>query len=202
MNRISKYTGLLAMSALGISQFAWSSTPSPKQWLVDIDHGSGNVEFRATGHPSSLKIVGKGSAPHGSFTISKNLVSGSVSFDLTSLDTGIDLRTNHMKEKYLETGKYHDAKLTLTQMVLPQDISADHVSVDQVPFTGNLLLHGVEKPVSGVAKIEKSGGKVSIAANFNLKVSDYKIAVPTFAGITMADDVQVSVADSAPVIAR
>ena len=179
----------------------WASTCATQQWLVDLNNGSGNVEFRATGHPSALKIVGKGAAPKGSFTVAGTQVHGEVSFDLNSLDTGIDTRTHHMKEKYLETGKYQEAKLTVSQMTLPQDIASNHVSADSVPFTGTLLLHGVTKPVTGTAKIEKSGDKVALTAQFGLKVSDYAISIPTFAGITMADEVQVSVTDSAPVVA-
>ena len=86
-------------------------------------------------------------------------------------------------------------------MQLPQDIATDHFSAENVPFTGKLALHGVEKPVSGTAKIEKTGDKVTVAANFGLKVSEYGIVIPVFAGITMADDVQVTVADSAPLVA-
>ena len=201
MKTISNVLGIFVISTLASSQIAWSSTPSAKQWLVDMDQGSGNVEFRATGHPSSLKIVGNGAAPKGKIGISGNQVTGSITFDLDTLDTGIDLRTHHMKEKYLETAKYRNAKLTLQEMKLPQDVTSDHFMADNVPFKGVLLLHGVEKPVTGTAMIEKNGDKVNFAANFGLKVSDFGISIPVFAGITMADDVQVKVADSAPLVA-
>ena len=200
MKHISKLICNSALFALALAPAAWSSTATTKQWLVDLDQGSGNVEFRATGHPSALKIIGKGTAPRGNFTVDGKKVTGTVLFDLTSLDTGIETRTHHMKEKYLETEKFRDAKLTVSQMTLPQDLATEQFSADQVPFTGSLLLHGVERPVSGIVKIDKAGGKISMAAQFGLKISDYKIAVPSFAGITMADDVQVAVADSAPVV--
>src|SRR5579884_3274798 len=157
------YQNAVLISALlsALSQNASASTPSSKQWLVDLDKGTGNVEFRASGHPSSLKIVGKGSAPHGNFNVAGNHVSGVVTFDLNSLDTGIDLRTHHMKEKYLETGKYQQAKLTIQQMQLPQDLAGERFAAD-VPFTGKLSLHGVEKPVSGTAHLDKNGDTIAL----------------------------------------
>jgi polyisoprenoid-binding protein YceI len=171
----------------------------PRSASIDLDKGTGAVEFHATGHPSALKIVGKGSAPRGKFNIEGTEVTGTASFDLDSLDTGIETRNHHMKEKYLETGKFHDARLTLKKMVVPADlISKKNFSLDQIPFTGILALHGVEKPVSGIAKIDRDDGTAKFIAEFGLKVSDYAIAVPKFAGITMADDVVVTVVGAAP----
>lgn len=164
---------------------------------VNFDNGSGSVEFHATGHPSALKIVGKGGSPKGSFTMTGKLVTGSAHFQLTSLDTGIDMRTRHMKEKYLEVEKFPEAKLTLTKMELPREFGSD-ASFSGVPFTGTLLLHGVEHPVSGTADVSKHGNQVTVKADFGLKIADYAISLPTFAGITMADDVQISVQSTAP----
>ena len=198
MTETARALGMTAILSVFISQYAGASLPS--RWTVDMDHSNGSVEFRATGHPSSLKIVGKGSAPKGSLLVADTQVKGSLLFDLTSLDTGIEMRTHHMKEKYLETGKFHDAKLTITRMTLSQSLATEHFNLDSVPFAGKLSLHGVERPVSGTAKIEKNGKNVSFTAQFGLKISDYRIAVPSFAGMTVADDVQVSVTDSAPLL--
>jgi polyisoprenoid-binding protein YceI len=201
MKRFSMALFLFTVFSFGGMHSAFPSAPPIKEWLVDLDNGSGNVEFRATGHPSSLRIVGKGAAPKGKFTVAGNQAQGTISFDLNSLDTGIEMRTHHMKEKYLETGKYQQATLTVSHLTLPEDIAISHFSAENIPFTGTLLLHGVQKPVSGTAKIEKTGDKVILSAQFGLKVSDYGIVIPSFAGITMADEVQVTVADSAPVVA-
>lgn len=165
---------------------------------VNFDNGSGSVEFHATGHPSALKIVGKGMSPKGSFTMKGKVVSGSAHFELTSLDTGIDMRTRHMKEKYLEVQKFPEATLTLTKMELPQDFSGD-ASFSQVPFIGKLSLHGVEHVVTGTADVSRHGNQATVSANFGLKIADYAIALPNFAGITMADDVQIAVQSTAPV---
>src|SRR6185437_2381294 len=107
-------------------------------WLIDLNHGNGNVEFDATGHPSALKIVGKGGAPTGSFAVTNGQVKGTVAFDLNSLDTGISMRTRHMKEKYLETGMYPHAVLTITRIDLPQGTSVNQLHTSSLPFSGTL----------------------------------------------------------------
>jgi polyisoprenoid-binding protein YceI len=165
---------------------------------VVFDQNSGSVEFHATGHPSAIKIVGKGKSSKGSFTVKEKTVTGSAHFDLASLDTGIETRNTHMKEKYLEIQKFPDAVLTITKMELPKDFVKDS-SFTKLPFTGNLSLHGVEHAVTGLADISRHDSDVTINATFGLKIADYAIALPTFMGITMADDVQITVQSKAQV---
>jgi len=103
-----------------------------------------------------------------------------------------------MKEKYLQTEKYQQAKLVITRMALPKGSTVQQLHADNLPFSGTLLLHGVQRKITGTANVDTQGSQVSIAANFELKVSDYGITIPSFAGITMTDDVKISVSDSAP----
>ncbi len=176
-----------------------ASVPTNSKWLVNLDQGNGTVEFNAVGRPSALKIRGKGAAPKGTLTVEGTALSGAATFSLDSLDTGIKLRNEHMKKKYLETEKYPEAKVTFAKLSLPDSLKADGAVAEKVPFQGTLSLHGVEKPISGTAKIERKGGQVQLAADFGLKISDFGIATPGFAGITMAEDVQVLVQLAAPV---
>lgn len=159
---------------------------------IKLDQKAGSVEFHATGHPSAIKIVGKGAGAAGTFTVSGTQVSGTSTFDLTTLTTGIEMRDKHMKEKYLEVEKYGQAKLTLTQLSLPKPLSGD-ITLDSIPYRGTLSLHGVEHAVSGTAKVVRAGAQLTLHAQFAIKIADYGISIPTFAGITMADDVQVDV---------
>ena len=196
------YKGLSTFGLMFLSNTLGSPLAfgNPNQTTVNLDQGSGSVEFHATGRPSALKIVGKGEKPKGNFLLKGRQVTGEARFQLATLDTGIEMRTRHMKEKYLEVQKYPEARLTITKMDLPKEISeiSDGASVDEVPFSGTLSLHGVDKPVTGTAKIERKAKQLSLSAQFGLKIADYGIALPTFAGITMADDVQVVVQESAP----
>ncbi len=175
-----------------------SASTAPTQFGL----AEGGVNFLAIGRPSALKIRGRGSVPQGTVVVSGSAVSGTFVFDLESLDTGIKLRNEHMKKKYLEIEKFPKAELVLTKVELKQPLGAGDFSFSNVPFEGTLSLHGVKRPVSGKTKGERKGQQLQLAADFNLKVSDFGISSPSFAGVTMADEVQVTVEATAPLSAR
>ena len=176
-----------------------AANPPTKAWLLTFDPGSGGVEFNATGRPSALKIHGKGTAPKGALSVTGGKASGTLSFDLGSLDTGIKMRNEHMKQKYLEVGKYQQAELTFDQLSMPESVQAEQAKLDRVPFQGTLSLHGIRKPVTGFADIVRDGQKVALKADFGIKLTDYGIAIPSFAGITVAEDVRILVDTSTAV---
>lgn len=192
------------LASLLISSIAFGApAPTAQKWLVDLEKAtSGAVEFNAIGRPSMLKIRGKGGAPKGSLAIEGTAATGALTFDLESLDTGLKLRNEHMKQKYLETSKYGKATLTLTKLSLPENFRAGNTKLEKLPFEGKLSLHGVEKPVSGLATVERNGEQVAVNADFGLKISDYGIATPGYAGITVAEDVNVLVQFAAPLISK
>ena len=181
-----------------VARLAMAAVP---QFTADFDHATGTTTFLAKGHPSAMHINGKGDAPTGKLDVKDGKVSGVLALNLESLDTGIGMRTHHMKEKYLEVGKFPQAKLTLNNLPLAAaDTTAKDFSLDKVPFTGILSLHGVNKPVSGLARIERKGANLHLNAEFPLKISDYGIEIPSFAGITVADEVDVVIQSDTPLI--
>lgn len=151
---------------------------------------AGKIQFEAVGRPSMVKIKGTATGPEGGFTINKGLLSGEMKFALNSLDTGIDLRNDHMKEKYLEVNKYPHAKLTVKDLPLPSTWSLQNAGLKDFPFKGILQLHGVEKEVSGTLNVSE---KLKTEAQFEIKISDFKIDIPSYLGITVADTVKVQV---------
>ena len=152
---------------------------------------SGKVEFLATGKPSLLKIRGQAAGPDCRLQLNDNVATGELIFDLNQLDTGIDTRTSHMKEKYLETGRFQKATLTLDALTLPPAAGEGKT----VEFTGMLELHGVKKPVKGTALIERgNAGRVNGAqADFEILLPDYGIAIPKFAGVIVSEKVAIHV---------
>lgn len=150
---------------------------------------SGKVEFEAVGKPSFLKIKGEGEGPQGNVKLDKN-VTGEFTFKLSTLATGIALRDTHMKDKYLQVGQYPDATLKL-QEVTGWDVSK--AEAKGIPFIGTLKIHGVEKPVTGTVDVKTKGSGYEVSANFEAKISDFSIDIPSYAGITVADNVKVTV---------
>ena len=123
--------------------------------MLDLDQGSGSVTFDAVGRPSALKIHAKGDPARGKLTAAGGKLNGTVSFKLDSLDTGIGMRNEHMKKKYLETGKFPEAKLAIKDVSLPAGYAAPDFSADGFKFSA-ASLHGVDKPVDVTAKLSRS----------------------------------------------
>ena len=100
-----------------------SITPQPLAYQMSAE--SGQVQFKTIGRPSALKIVGKGPAPKGQLNIDQNgNIKGQFDFELATLDTGIGLRDRHMKNKYLEVGKFPKAAITIQEMKFPNELLA------------------------------------------------------------------------------
>ncbi len=173
------------------------------KWSLDADQGKGEIEFLAIGKPKALKIHGKGGGPKGKIFIEDGKILGDLTFDLSTLDTGISLRNRHLKEKYLEIEKFPKAELSLTKIDhLEKILSSDRADIDGVPFSGILSLHGIDKPISGTADIEKENQTLSVKAAFGIKIRDFNIGIPSFAGITVADDIHIEVDLKTPLLSQ
>lgn len=158
---------------------------------VDLSKQTSDVEFFAVGKPSFLKINGTGGKLNGNLELDNNKVKGRFLVKMDAFTTGVSLRDQHMKEKYLETGKYAEAWLEIENVDLPVDFLKAKKVYSNVPFHGKLSLHGVEKPVKGTAEVDTSKDAPSVSTEFKVLVSDYQIAVPTYMGIKVANEVTI-----------
>jgi len=112
--------------------------------------------------------------------------------DLSTLDTGIELRNTHLREKYLEIGRGAEfATAVLSGVRLDKGGTSSFRG--QTAFTGMLLLHGVRRPVAGQADIRSEGNDVRVLASFPLHVDDYGIAAPRYLGVGVKNEVQVKI---------
>ena len=164
---------------------------------LQFDLHDSKVDFLSIGHPSAIKIRGEGSKLAGKMTIEDRVATGLLIFDLDSLDTNIGMRNKHMKEKYLETAKFKNAELEFENLNIPEQIFSAGTKSVAVPFSGVLSLHGTKHPVQGTSQIRLENNKMSGTADFEIKLSDYKIQIPAYLGITVADVVKVTVNFSA-----
>lgn len=151
---------------------------------------SGRLEFLAVGSPGFLKINGKSTGPKGWVTIENQKVSGELEIPIRQLDTGMALRNDHLQNKYLEADKFPKATLTFQQQPLPQGWSRENPKLSKTVLDGVLSLHGVQKPV----RIEFSMSEhADVQAQFKIKLTDYQVDIPSFMGVTVADQVEVNV---------
>lgn len=143
----------------------------------------GSVEFFATG-PAGLKINGKGSE----IVASEDGANVVVTVPLAKIDTGIGLRNQHMRDKYLETNKYPNAVLSVPKSALglPGGGSGD--------TTGTLALHGKQKPVTFHYDVKKNGDSYAVSGTLRVVMTEFGIEQPSFAGATVKPEVDVKVA--------
>ena len=117
---------------------------------------------------------------------------GEIRVDLASLDTGIELRNTHLREKYLEVARgaeFANAVLSAVRL----DKADAPTFRGQTPFTGTLLLHGTRRSVAGQADIHPEGQDVRVVASFPVRLDDYGIAPPRYLGVGVKNEVQVKV---------
>lgn len=163
---------------------------------IDLGATTNKVEFLAVGQPSALKIRGKledGKSLGGKLEIVEGKLQGKAQVKLESFDTGINLRNQHMKEKYLEVPKYPESTVTLKPITLSGDTTKATYEWSG-PFEGTLKLHGVEKPIKGDLKVSKADEKWKGSFSFSFELSDFGIDVPKYLGITVSKAVSVEAA--------
>lgn len=149
----------------------------------DVKIVSATVEFLAIGRPSLIKIKGESKKLEIS-NIKNNFVEFKIPLD--DFDTGIKLRNQHMKEKYLETSRFPFAVLNITNL---EKIGLTEINQSS-KFKADLSLHGEKKSID--VENKKTGAK-SFESNFEINITDFKIAVPSYMGVTVTEKIQVKV---------
>ncbi len=119
-------------------------------------------------------------------------MSGELAVDLNTLNTGIRLRDEHLRDNYLETGRgpgYTHAVLSNIQ-VTGMDLES---RAGRGTFTGILQLHGTTRQVAGQIELRQSGGLPRVRATFPVLLPEFDIASPRYLGIGVRDEVVVNV---------
>lgn len=121
---------------------------------------------------------------------SPSRLAGTLSVDLSTLETGISLRDSHLRDRYLEIGKGDG----FTHAVL-SDITlvARHVAgfEGRTEFTATLRVHGVTRPVAGQATVTRAGRGVKVDATFPISLNAFAIPEPRYLGVGVRDEVRV-----------
>ncbi len=113
-----------------------------------------------------------------------------VTVPLGAVTTGIDLRDTHMREKYLETGQYPTAELSVPRPGVK--FPADGETVE-ASAPGTLTLHGKSQAVTVHYKAVRKGNAYEVKADFHINMNDYGIVTPSYLGITVKPGVDVAV---------
>lgn len=109
--------------------------------------------------------------------------------DLTTLDTGIDLRNRHMRDNYLETDQY---RYTFFEGTF-DEIKKEDDNKYNVDVTGKLFIHGVTKEITVKGSLEKNNDGFFVESNFSVSLSDYKIDIPQIMFMKIDEEMKLQV---------
>jgi hypothetical protein len=147
-------------------------------WSPHSAWADGTVEARVQLVPAS-HFVARSSALRGGVYLSPGgqpEPTDTFEVELTTFDTGVALRTQHMLNKYVEAGKHPTAKLS-------------ELKTEGSTFQGQLSFHGKTAPVKGTFR--RTG--TTYIAEFPLDITAFGFEAPTYMGVGIEDVIQVTV---------
>jgi polyisoprenoid-binding protein YceI len=153
--------------------------------LATLQASQAKVSFTCSG-PGGLRIEGTGSE------LQAQDKGGAlvVTVPLAKVTTGMSLRDTHMHEKYLESGKYPLAELSVPRAGLK--FPAEGATVE-ASAPGTMSIHGASRPVTFHYKAVRRGAAYDVQGDVHVNMNDYGIAVPTYLGITVKPPVDITV---------
>jgi len=114
--------------------------------------------------------------------------------DMASLDTGIGLRNNHMRDNHLETDTYPTAVFTGGTIVGGDASDLRPGATTHLEVQGVFDLHGVARDLVVPADVTMAtDGSLTVSARFMVKLSDHEIKRPKFLVMKLADEQAVKV---------
>lgn len=166
----------LAALCAALFGLALASLPAAAAFQLD---GKPKVSFYAEGSPGALDIEGKTS----DLVLVDDGTTVTATVDLAGVSTGIDMRDQHMKAKYLEVGSFPDASLSFprAELQLPTELGASTSG----EISGTFTVHGVPQPATVRYTVKRKRSGYAVDATFDYDASKHGIAIPSYLGITV-----------------
>jgi polyisoprenoid-binding protein YceI len=187
---LSRTLRVAAVVAGALAGAAAIQAADPASWRV----GQGDVRIAVPLRPGGA-FEAKTASLAGVVTLVSTqpvALSGELSVDLATIDTGIALRNQHLRENYLEVSKGAGFdKAVLSEIRLGEANGEGFEGTS--PFSGTLRLHGVSRTVTGTAEIRREAALVRVTATFPLALTDFGIQPPQYMGVGVANRLMVKV---------
>ncbi len=102
------------------------------------------------------------------------------------------LMQQHFNENYVESDKFPKAEF---KGALTNNSSVNYTKDGTYTITvkGKMMLHGVTKDVEAPGTIKVDGGKLEGKSTFNIKLSDYKISIPSVVKEKISNNIKIIV---------
>lgn len=115
---------------------------------------------------------------------------GALEVSLETVDTGIGLRNDHLRNRYLEVGRGDGFDKAVLSDIRLGDVDAASFE-GRTTFDGQFRLHGATAAVRGSAVLRRVEGGVRVEAAFDVVLADFGIEKPRYLGVGVKDVVQV-----------
>lgn len=173
IKRTSHRSWLLAVLVAFPAFAGWTVTGEPKATFKGKTTPMGTID----GSTSELTLKDDGKTL--TFVVS-----------LKNMTTGISLRDNHMRDKFLEVEKHPDAKLEVPHDAIK--IPAAEGGTTSGEAKGVFTVHGTsKKDVPFKYTVSKKGKRIEVTGTFGVNVKDHGIEIPSYLGVTMKPEVLV-----------
>ena len=114
----------------------------------------------------------------------------SLTVDTASLDSGMKMRDDDMRETYLETKKFPTATFKSTNVTGPASLDVGQ-SAD-LKVAGDLTLHGVTRRIVVPVHVTlESVRRAHLTSKFTIRMSDYNVTIPEKLVLAVANEVDV-----------
>lgn len=158
-----------------------------------VDPSSVSVRFVSTA--SIETVVGKTTQLRGWLQLDpQQLGTATAEFavPLAALQTGNRLRDREMREDYLETGKFAEARFVLRRLSGAKSVPSGGVA--HLEAQGTFSVHGISRAITVPVKLNsQAANRLTLEAHFPIRLSDYGIERPQFILLRLADTVQLTV---------
>lgn len=140
--------------------------------------GKPKISFFATGSPGFMSIEGVSST----MTVKDDGQRITFSVPMSTVDSGISLRDEHMNNNYVQIDKFPNAVIDLARADVKWPQNAGE-AVDGT-VTANFTIHGVTKPVTVSYNNARTKTGWRVKAKFDYNVNDHGIFIEPYMGIS------------------
>ena len=180
--KVSKLAVLFGVATLSLAGLADAG-------LHRLSDQAAKAHFHASG-PAGMAIDGSTS----DVTVNDDGTNVKVVVALANLATGVNLRDEHTRNKYLEVGKFPNATLTVPRGALKFPADGATSTGDA---QGTMNIHGKDKAVTFHYQATKKGAAIAVSGSVSVDITDFGINVPSYLGVTVKKDVSIDVAFAA-----
>jgi polyisoprenoid-binding protein YceI len=164
---------ILAALALGVALAPASAAAALKA------SGKPDIHFFAEGSPGALDIDGATNT----LAIADDGTKIVFTVPMKSVSTGIDMRDEHMNEKFVQVEQFPNAILTINKADIQLGTTLGEEKSGTVSGTFNI--HGADQPVTVTYNTKKSKTGWRAMAKFEFDVTKSGIAIPDYLGVTV-----------------